>query len=292
LYLKDITLVCFETRNIEAAIESMRFSLTKVEFQKSILFTTENLCTNEIIIKAQKLNIRLEVISNISSISEYSYFILSKLSKYIETKFCLVTQWDSWIIDVNYWDPKFLNYDYIGALWPHYKENQVGNGGFSLRSKDLLESAKRLIEENPDYQIPLIEDDYICREKRSYLEKNFNIKFASAYIANKFSCEGNGTPINCFGFHSMNNFNFVMQDNSKLIQFLSILSNYHFSNRASYDLAKNLIKENRLDVAKFIIRKRLNSNGLSKKHLKLFLFFCIKICSNKLSKKYQKKDFN
>jgi len=285
LYLKDITLICFDTRNVEAAIESMSYSLKKAKFQHSVLFTSNSLCTNEILLKAQKLDIKLEMISEIRSISEYSYFILANLSHYIKTKYCLVTQWDSWIIEVNSWDPKFLNYDYIGALWPHYKENQVGNGGFSLRSKQLLESTRKLIEENPDYHMPLIEDDYICREKRSDLEKIFKIKFASPSIANKFSIEGNSPPINCFGFHSMNNFNFAIQDNSELIHFLNKLSNYHFSNRASYDLAKNLIKEKRLDVAKIIIGRRFISNGFSKKHFKLLFFLTIKVCHIKLLRK-------
>ena len=83
------------------------------------------------------------------------------------------------------WDPKFLNYDYIGALWPHYKENQVGNGGFSLRSKKLLESSRKLIEENPDYNLPLIEDDYICREKRLDLEKNSKKIDSITWVADK-----------------------------------------------------------------------------------------------------------
>jgi hypothetical protein len=283
LMLKEVTLVCFDTRNIEAAIESMSYSLNKVQFEQSILFTSDTLCTKEVLMRAKKLNIKLEIISEISSITEYSHFILSKLSHYITTSYCLVTQWDSWIVYPDFWDPKFLKFDYIGAIWPDHKENQVGNGGFSLRSKKLLESTKKLIDENPDYHIPLIEDDYICREKRLDLEKNFKIKYASPAIANKFSIEGNGEPINCFGFHSMNNFNFVIHDNLKLIHFLNKLSNYHFSNRASYDLAKNLIKENRTDVAKLIIKKRLVSNGWSKKHLKLLLFLTIKIFQSKLS---------
>ena len=54
------------------------------------------------------------------------------------------------------------------------------------------------------------------------------------------------------------------------------LENNHFTNRASYDLAKKLILEGRFEIAKLIIKKRLISNGMNKKHLKLLLLLKIK----------------
>ena len=130
LSLKEVTLVCFDTRNVEVALESMNSSLSQVKFAESVLFTSKVLCSEDVINKAKMLDIKLEFVSEIKSITEYSYFILTKLDKYIHTKFCLLTQWDSWVIDSKFWDSDFLNYDYIGAIWPHYSENKIGNGGF------------------------------------------------------------------------------------------------------------------------------------------------------------------
>ena len=267
--LKDITLVCFDTRNVEAAIESMRYSLSQVQFNQSILFTKEALLSDSIKKKAKKLGIKIELVTDINSISEYSYFVLVHLEKYINTQFCLITQWDSWIIDKKNWDYKFLNFDYIGAIWPNYKENQIGNGGFSLRSKKFLKSTKDFILNQNIIPEPLIEDDFICREKRFVFERKYQIKFSDIRSANKFSVEGNGFPIDCFGFHSMSNFHEAIKDDSNLSNFINKLINENFMNRESYDLAKNLLNQNRIDVARLIISKRYNSHGISKKHVKI-----------------------
>jgi hypothetical protein len=289
--LKEVTLVCFDTRNANAAIESMRCSLTQVKFSKNVLFTTTELCSIDIKEKAEKLNIKLECVSEIKSISDYSYFVLAKLDNYISTKFCLITQWDSWVINHNFWDSNFLNYDYIGAVWPHYLENQVGNGGFSLRSKKLLKASKHLIKSNSEPLTPLIEDDYICRQNRSIFEKKYKIKFPTNRLANKFSIEGNGPPINSFGFHGMSNFHLVIKKDIVLKNLLNRLSYEYFTNRESYDLTKSLLKENRFTNAKLIIQKRFYINGLSKKHIKLYIFLFTRITFTKVTQKvkYWKK---
>ena len=276
LILKDVTLVCFDTRNIEAAIESMRSSHSQVKFSESILFTTQALCSENIINKAKLINIKLEFVPEIKSTTEYSHFILTKLDKYIRTKFCLVTQWDGWVIDGNFWDSNFLHYDYIGAIWPHYSENKIGNGGFSLRSKRLLESTRDLIISSPNINTPLIEDDYICREKKDIFEKKYQIKFPTNEIADRFSVEGNGTPLKSFGFHGMSNFNIVLMRDSDLRRLINKLHDECFLNRASYDLTKNLLKENRITIAKLIIRRRMTVSGLSTKNMKLIFQLLIR----------------
>ena len=49
------------------------------------------------------------------------------------------------MLDGAAWRPEFLDYDYIGAVWPHVLDKyNVGNGGFSLRSKALLEACRAL----------------------------------------------------------------------------------------------------------------------------------------------------
>ena len=69
LSLEEVTLVCFDTRNIEAAIKSMEYSLSQINFGQSILFTTKVLCSNKVITKAKKLGIKLEMISEINILS-------------------------------------------------------------------------------------------------------------------------------------------------------------------------------------------------------------------------------
>ena len=77
---------------------------------------------------------------SINSKQAYSKFILQELHKYIKTDFVLIVQWDGWVINASAWRDDFLNYDYIGAVWPWHPEGlRVGNGGFSLRRERLVE---------------------------------------------------------------------------------------------------------------------------------------------------------
>ena len=74
----------------------------------------------------------------INSQQAYSKFIIKELHNLFTTKYCLIVQWDGWIINADAWKPEFLDYDYIGAVWHWHPENRrVGNGGFSLRSHKL-----------------------------------------------------------------------------------------------------------------------------------------------------------
>lgn len=81
----------------------------------------------------------------------YQRFMIEELNAYVETGHCLVVQADGFICDPSRWRDQFLGYDYIGAPWPEciadydgwvvrLDRNRVGNGGFSLRSKKLLEA--------------------------------------------------------------------------------------------------------------------------------------------------------
>jgi hypothetical protein len=135
--------------------------------------------------------------SSINSRQAYSKFMLQELHKYIKTDFVLIVQWDGWVIDSTAWQPQFLDYDYIGAVWPWHPEGvRVGNGGFSLRSKKLLEltAEPKFVYKN------LNEDDLICHVNRDYLVSN-GIKFAPEELARYFSYERELSNLQTFGFH-------------------------------------------------------------------------------------------
>lgn len=135
--------------------------------------------------------------SSINSKQAYSKFMLQELHKYINTDFVLVVQWDGWVINEKAWNPAFLYYDYIGAVWPWHPEGlRVGNGGFSLRSKKLLELTA---QEGFQYK-PMNEDDLICHVNRDFLVSN-GIKFAPEEVARRFSYERELTNLETFGFH-------------------------------------------------------------------------------------------
>jgi hypothetical protein len=115
----------------------------------------------------------------------------------------LFCQHDGYPININCWDDRFLDYDYIGSPWgtdrPDYK--RVGNGGFSLRSAKLLKIVSNII---PPYDWP--EDLMICDIFGDVLQNEYGIKFAPIDLAIKFSYEVDiperTTKLNeSFGFH-------------------------------------------------------------------------------------------
>jgi hypothetical protein len=138
-------------------------------------------------------------------ISDYSRFCLHNLYDNVDSDYCLIFQDDGFVLNPHLWDDEFLKYDYIGSPWPLYigwpeEGRQVGNGGFSLRSKKLLEYSKSLTSHSTEN-----EDTYLLNSNRENLVK-FGINIAPLDIARKFSVEN---PLDddhnldtCFGFHA------------------------------------------------------------------------------------------
>lgn len=163
---------------------------------------------------------RVVQIPAIGSIEDYSKFCIADLASYVDTEFVLLIQYDGFVLNPEAWSDDFLQYDYIGAVWPVgpwggddfpkelYGTNVVGNGGFSLRSKKFLETSTRLFNhgEISKYQP---EDVALCVWYRELLEKE-GVIFAPVSIARKFSynIKDKNTLWNGeFGFHGLKDFN-------------------------------------------------------------------------------------
>lgn len=135
-------------------------------------------------------------IRRLGSRQEYSRFMLRELAEHIRTSHALCVQWDGFVTNGSAWDPRFLNYDYIGAVWPHFADlHNVGNGGFSLRSRRLLVKCRDL-----PFDGSQLEDVVIARICRDRLERE-GIRFAPEQIARRFSYERTAPTGGEFGFH-------------------------------------------------------------------------------------------
>jgi len=155
---------------------------------------------------------------------DFSLFCLTKMYEFIDTKYMLYCHGDGFVTNPSAWNWEFLNYDYIGAPWTNRNLNynyprwplvrkasqesgnryRVGNGGFSLRSKKMMETVASLYL-NEYYKIP--EDLVISIIMRKELE-NMGFKFVDDILfAASFSCEStnmDGYILSCensFGFH-------------------------------------------------------------------------------------------
>ena len=201
--LKNVTLLALTSVNFEGHIQSLRNSMENIEFG-SVKFISHE-CPDNL-----PNNVVWENTKTVLDYFGYSKYCIFNLYKHVNTDFCLLTQHDSWVVNPNLWDDEFLKYDYIGAPWPksplHFTDNngilqRVGNGGFSLRSKKLLEVPKHTdILWNP--YCPN-EDVTISVLNRSEYEKQ-GCKFAPLELAVKFSHEKDveeNKNIESFGFH-------------------------------------------------------------------------------------------
>jgi hypothetical protein len=202
LDLKRVTLFCFDGREEDKErtaryYKILDYMLSRVEFHDVKMFCSFDLDFN---------GVKLTKMKSVS-IGDYSHFCIKSLNSHISSDYCLIFQDDGFILNPDFWEDDFFNYDYIGAPWPLYigwpKEGQqVGNGGFSLRSKKFLEVSSQMEGTTAN------EDTYILSKNRGMLEKN-NIKIAPLEVARKFAIEfhldKDHILENCFGFHGKSN---------------------------------------------------------------------------------------
>jgi hypothetical protein len=165
---------------------------------------------------------------------EYGLFVLYALHRFIRTEFALIVQDDGWVLSGGEWRNDYCNYDYIGApshlgrvtkrdattyltrfQWVDHLADEstrvdfVMNGGFSLRSKKLLQAPTAL---GLPFVLPAVsglngpphemywtsnshlEDVQLCIDMRSTLEQA-GVKFAPLEVAKNFAFEHLWLPL-------------------------------------------------------------------------------------------------
>lgn len=193
LSLPQVTLCAVTSVNVQATLHALQRCLEQVSFGACLLMTDEP-------IKSCHPEITVVPIGRLESSRDYSRFMLSSLADHIETSHCLVVQWDGYLLDAGQWRPEFLDYDYIGATWPHFNDgHDVGNGGFSLRSRKLVEACR-----HPSFAGQHPEDVAIGRTNRDWLESQ-GMRFAPRILADAFAAERTGRIGAAFGFHGIFN---------------------------------------------------------------------------------------
>jgi tetratricopeptide (TPR) repeat protein len=197
--LHVVTLCAVDCVDPHLAARSLHRSAAQCRFGAVKLFTSQP-CRHDAI--------ETVLIDPITSGAQYSHFVMKELAQYVDTELSLVTQWDGYVVNAKAWCDEFVEYDYIGATWDAHivqasgapPSHNVGNGGFSLRSKRLLQAGSDpwLAQTHP-------EDACLCRTYRAYLEQRHAIRFAEAAIADRFAFEANMPDDIPFGFHGVFN---------------------------------------------------------------------------------------
>lgn len=222
LDLSRVTLISIDNTNrVGNTIKAMYTCMEQANFGDIKLITSKEI-KEKYQDKLKIDNIKVEETTiQVSNIDEYSKYCLYELYKHVDTEYCLMVHDHAFIVNPDSWSDEFYEYDYIGAPWK-YSENsyitpfgehiRVGNGGFSFRSKKLLEVP--LKKEIPfdcttgDFYKHFnannfAEDGNICVHNRHlFIEEG--CKFAPIEVAARFSYE---TPVPenqgliPFGFH-------------------------------------------------------------------------------------------
>lgn len=190
--LRDVTLCCIDCAQPGLALRALGLSAGRARFGRVVLLSDAAMAAP---------GVEVRRIGPLGDAAAYSHFVLKRLVAHVATPFMLLVQWDGWVLDGARWEAGFRAFDYIGAPWPWQPAwRQVGNGGFSLRSRRLLEV---LAEDGFAPGHP--EDEMIGGVWRAALEGR-GMRFADAGAARRFSVERDRDVAPAFGFHGVFNF--------------------------------------------------------------------------------------
>ena len=215
--LNNVTIAAVAGTKAIETLKAIKYSIRDLEFDRVILITPEDIEDDQVeIIKCEPLNYE-----------QYNHFIVYRLHEYINTTHCLLVQNDGYVVNPDMWQEQWMQYDYIGALWPMPQDDfsfrdqdgniqRMGNGGFTLRSKKLLSLAKELDLEWKPYHGFYNEDGFYCVYHRKTYQQH-GCKYAPLDIAARFSHECHvpeNEGIIPFGFHGKSNFYYQITQKS------------------------------------------------------------------------------
>jgi tetratricopeptide (TPR) repeat protein len=243
--LPQVTLCAIDCVNPVLALRALDISLQQCRFGDAVFLSDSA-------DRYQLPGCRMVSIPRIDSRADYSRFVIKELGEHFRTSHVLVVQWDGYVLNGNAWREEFLDYDYIGAPWRfHTDGHRIGNGGFSLRSRRLLDalSDPAVTELDP-------EDEAIGRRYRPLLEQCHGVRFPPESLARNFSFESLeplGPP---FGFHGLFNM-WMLLPPGQLAEFVETLAPSSVAGIPMLRLAANYVELKRWQEAAVVLRRRL-----------------------------------
>ena len=246
--LPNVTLIAVTGVAVDATAEALAASLKQAAFGHALLLSHTPPS------RGLDPHIERRPIEPLCSRAGYSRFMLHRLHEYVTTSHALCVQWDGFAINGGGWDPEFLDYDYVGPVWPHFTDgHNVGNGGFSLRSRKLLLATRSL-----PYDGRSAEDLLIGRTYRKSLERE-GIRFAPEAVARRFAYERTAPTGHEFGFHgAFNLVNFRSLD--ELLNLLKTLERQVLNHDEHKELLRWAVSRGYFKLAFQLVRRILRQH--------------------------------
>lgn len=185
LQLPTVSLVLIDCLNVERSIKVIEHCKRLCDFG-AVKFLTS----------LETDYIHAVKIMPLKSLIGYSIFCLTRLHEYIDTPHVQIVQRDGFILNPQSFKQHWLSYDYIAPLFQQL--DRVGSGGFSLRSKRIMEEMAKTLPEwdgtdeharEMQTRIPMYEDGELSL---SPFAKKFNI--ASLEDGADYANGGNRNP--------------------------------------------------------------------------------------------------
>lgn len=204
LDLPSVTLIMIETRCHELAKLAIEDSIELVNFAEVLIFTD----------KPELIKIpgaKYVTVEDWPDKLGWAKCYWHDVPPHIKTSHTLMIQWDSWVYDPNMWVPWYLNHDYVGAPWWNYGDMNVGNSGFSLRSRRLMD---HLLLNKDKYPVTTsAEDALLSRDYRPQLEQaGFVWPDDELALDFSFECVRRSKRSKHFGFHALRNWPAVLSE--------------------------------------------------------------------------------
>lgn len=233
----NLTIVCIDTMYHKLANKAIDKAVQITGSNNVLIISDKNIYPGSTWVKTAPIDFQ-----------GYNKLAFKGLHKYINTDHFMVVQYDGMPTDASYWSDDFLEYDYIGAIWPwHEAGRDVGNGGFSIRSKRLAKlCSSAALTMSPDGNF-YGEDELICRIYRDHLESK-GIKVAPASLAKSFSQEIPGGKYPTYGFHGGLSMPYYLDD-IHMEFYINNLTISMVSNRLQRRILVGLYISNRLELA-------------------------------------------
>jgi len=216
--LRQVTLVMVETQRHLLARLAVEDCLQHAEFGDVVI------CTDQFS-ELKTAGATYQHVPDFPTKREYCEYIWYGVPSLVQTPYALLIQWDSWILDPVAWRSDFLAFDYIGAPWWFKDGLNVGNSGFNIRSKRLMDF---LVQRREYFPMRHPEDEVLCRRYRRAIEEEGSFSWAPEPVALDFAFEyGHYPPTTPFGFHGIFNW-------PRVLEYARLMERVRIAERSDY----------------------------------------------------------